>query len=120
MESRKFHASHPIYSRCHCDNKCTCLLHTQYKILQTAILTAPMLPVLKILEETAYYAGLLLAPAKGFGLRLRLFFAVRAKKGLFMLFSLILGHCWCSVVTSVTLSSTLSNIEKNPKKSKKS
>ena len=32
------------------------------------------------LEGTARYAGLLLAPAEGFGLRPRLFFALRAKK----------------------------------------
>ena len=36
-----------------------------------------------------------------------------------MLFLLTLGHFWCSVVTSVTLSSNLSNFEKNPKKIQK-
>ena len=37
-----------------------------------------------------------------------------------MLFLLILGHFWCSIVTSVTLSSYLSNFEKNkPKKTTK-
>ena len=38
----------------------------------------------EILEGAARYAGLLLAPAEGFGLRPRPFFALRAKKGLFM------------------------------------
>ena len=36
------------------------------------------------LEGTARYAGLLLAPAEGFGLRPRPFFDLRAKKDLFM------------------------------------
>ena len=42
------------------------------------------------LEGTARYAGLLLAPAKGYGLRPR-FFCPSGKNGLFMLFLLILG-----------------------------
>ena len=37
-----------------------------------------------------------------------------------MLFQFILGHFWCSVVTSVTFSSNLITFEKNPKKSIKS
>ena len=37
-----------------------------------------------VLEGEARYAGLLLAPAEGFGLRPRPFFALRAKKDLFM------------------------------------
>ena len=49
-----------------------------------------------LLEGTARYACLLLAPAEGFGLR--------AKKDLLTLLVPILGHVWCSVVTSVTLS----------------
>ena len=36
------------------------------------------------LEAIARYGGLLLAPAKGFGLRPRLFFANRAKKEYYM------------------------------------
>ena len=36
------------------------------------------------LEGKAHYAGLLLAPAEGFGLRPRPFFALLAKKDLFM------------------------------------
>ena len=36
------------------------------------------------LEGAARYAGLLLAPAEGFGLWPRPFFALRAKKDLFM------------------------------------
>ena len=51
------------------------------------------------LEDTARYAGFLLAPS--------------GKKELFMLFSLILGCFWCSVVTSVTFSSNLKKFEKN-------
>ena len=48
------------------------------------------------LEDTARYAGLLLAPA------------------LFLMLWLIFGNFWCPVVTSVTLSSNLSNFERNP------
>ena len=36
-------------------------------------------------------------------------------KELFTLFVLILGHFWCSVVTSVTLSSNISNFERKQK-----
>ena len=39
--------------------------------------------------------------------------ALRAKKVLLTQFVLILGHFWCSVVTSVIFSSNLSNFEKN-------
>ena len=56
--------------------------------------------------------ALLLAPAEGFGLRPRLFLPFGQKKRrFFMLFWLPLGHFWCSVVTSVTFSSNLSNWE---------
>ena len=44
----------------------------------------------------------------------KVFFPLRAKKGLFMLFFLILDYFLCSVVTSVTLCSNLSSFEKNP------
>ena len=37
------------------------------------------------------------------------FLALRAKNGTFMLFLLLLGHFWGSVVTSVTFSSNLCN-----------
>ena len=40
--------------------------------------------LLEPLEGAARYAGLLLAPAEGFGLRPRPFVALRAKKDLFM------------------------------------
>ena len=40
--------------------------------------------LLKPLEGAARYAGLLLAPAEGFGLRPIPFFALRAKNNLFM------------------------------------
>ena len=65
---------------------------------------------LKGLEGTARYAGLLLAPAKGFG---QGFFW---PKGLFTQFVLILRHFFCSVVTSITFSSNHSNFENNAKK----
>ena len=46
--------------------------------------------VLRILQDTARYAGLLLAPVEGFGQGLFLPFG--QKKELLMLFVLILGH----------------------------
>ena len=49
-----------------------------------AVLTKKYALFLHILEGAARYAGLLLAPAEGSGLRLRHLFALRAKKGLFM------------------------------------
>ena len=64
--------------------------------------------------------GLLLAPAEGFGLQPRLFFALRAIKELFMLFWPIFGNFWCLVVIVVTFSGNLSNFERNQKKTKKS
>ena len=51
-------------------------------------------------------------PAEGF-------FALRAKKNLIMLFWPILGHCWCTVVPLVNLSSNLSKFKKNLKTPKK-
>ena len=70
------------------------------------------------LRKTRRYSllRLLLAPADGFCLLFRLFLALWANKELFMLFLLILSNFWCSVVTSVTFSSNLSNFEKNPRK----
>ena len=59
--------------------------------------------VSKILEDTARYAGLGLAPAEGFVLRLRDFFALWAKKDHIMLFWPILGHFWNPLVTSLFL-----------------
>ena len=47
------------------------------------------------------------------------FFALRAKKGLILLFCPIFGDFWCPVVTLVTFSSNLSNFERNPKNLKK-
>ena len=52
------------------------------------------------------------------------FFSLRAKKGLIVQFWLISGNFWCSVVTFVTFSSNLNNVEekystKFKKKSKK-
>ena len=56
---------------------------------------------LYLLEGTARYVGF------GQG-----FFGPLDKKQPFMLFLLILGNVWCSAVTSVTLSSDLSNFKK--------
>ena len=53
------------------------------------------------LEGAARYAGLLLAPAEGFGLWLRPFFALWAKKDLFMS---VLAHILDCLVISSTLS----------------
>ena len=64
------------------------------------------------LEDTAHYAGLLLAPAEGFG---RGFCSLWAKKEHIMLFWRIFGNVWCPVVTWVTFSSNLSNFERNSK-----
>ena len=48
------------------------------------------------LEGAARYAGLLLAPAEGFGLRPRPVFALRAKTDLFMS---VLAQIWDFLVT---------------------
>ena len=69
-----------------------------------------------VLEGTARYAGLLLAPAEGFS---RGFVSLRAKKELIMLFWPVFGNFWCPVVTLVTFSSNISNFERNTKKTKK-
>ena len=61
--------------------------------------------------------GLLLALAEGFG-QGQGFLALRAKKELFTLFVIILGHFWCSVVTSVVFTSTLSNLVTKIQKSR--
>ena len=79
--------------------------------------TGPMNPGAALslkLEDTARYAGLLLAPAEGFGRGLFL----PGKKKLIMRFWPILGHFWCPVVTLVTFSSNSSNFERNPKNQK--
>ena len=74
------------------------------------------MPPLEKLEDTARYAGLLLAPAEGFG---RGFFCpLGKKKAFFMLFWPIYGNFWCPVVTVVTFSSNLSNFERNQKNKK--
>ena len=65
------------------------------------------------LEDTARYAGLLLAPAFGRG-----FFCPSGKKRAFYA---VLAHFWCPVVTMVTFSGNISNNnqKKNPKNFKK-
>ena len=68
------------------------------------------------LEGTARYAGFTSSSCGGLRPPAKAFFALRAKKELFMLFWLTLGHFWCSVVTSVTFSSNLSNFFKKSKK----
>ena len=57
-------------------------------MLQSRLYTLQCYP---IIEDTARYAGLLLAPAEGFGLRLRFFYALRAKKEVIKLFCPIFG-----------------------------
>ena len=47
------------------------------------------------------------------------FFALRSKKEPIILFWPIFVNFWCPVVTLVTLSSNLSNFERNPKNPKK-
>ena len=59
------------------------------------------------LEDTARYAGLLLAPAEGFG---------RAKKRAYYAVLNNSGNFWRPVVTLVSFSSNRSNFERNPKK----
>ena len=66
----------------------------------------------------ARYAGLLIAPAEGFGLWPTLFVALWAKKEINMLFWTIFGNFWCPVVTLVTISSNISNFERNSKNQK--
>ena len=48
--------------------------------------------LLLILEDTARYTSLLLAPAEGFGLPTMAFFVLRAKKDLLCFFLIILGN----------------------------
>ena len=67
-----------------------------------------------LLECTARNAGLLLAPAEGFG-RGRGFFALWAKKRAFHAVCAFLGHFSCSVETSVVISCNVSNFENNIK-----
>ena len=76
-------------------------------------------PFQALLEDTARYAGLLLAPAEDFGLRPRLFLPFRQKRSLLCCFGPFLGGFWCPVVTLVTFSSNLSTFERNPKKKRK-
>ena len=64
------------------------------------------------LEGTARYAGFTSSSCGGLLHPAEACFALRAKKEIFMLFWLTLGHVWCSVVTSVTFSSNISNFEK--------
>ena len=66
--------------------------------------------IASVLEGPARYAGLLLAPAEGFGWGLKV---------LYTLFVLISDNFLCLVVTYITFSSNLSNFEYNPKKTKK-
>ena len=56
-----------------------------------------------ILEDTARYAGLLLAPAEGFGLRPRFFLPFGKKRAYYAVWA-HLGHFWWPVVTLVTFS----------------
>ena len=65
----------------------------------------------EILEGVARYAGLLLAPAEGFG-RGRFLQFGQKKRAFYICFGPDFGHFWWSVVTSVTFSSNLSNLKK--------
>ena len=69
---------------------------------------------LLILEDTARYAGLLVAPAEVFGLRPR-DFCPSGKRKLIRLVWPILDHFLCPVVTLVTFISNFGNFKKNPK-----
>ena len=66
-----------------------------------------------VLEGTACYEGLLLAPAEGCG-RGQGFIGPSGK--ILCFFLLILGFFWCLVVTSVTLINNLSNFFKKAQK----
>ena len=84
--------------------------------------TAPATPgLLKNRFELKYtrryspLCGLTSSSCRGLWPSAEAFFALLAKKGLFMMFVLILGHFWYSVVTPVILGSNLSNFESYPK-----
>ena len=69
--------------------------------------------------DTARYAGLLLAPAEGFGLRPRVCFALRAKKTNYHAFLANFRQFGFPVVTSVTLKRIQKLKEKNTKVNRK-
>ena len=72
-----------VYSVCTVYTVCILRVHCVYEDAKFTYL--------KALEDTARYAGLLLAPAEGFGLWPRLFLPFGQKKELFMLFWPIFG-----------------------------
>ena len=88
------------------------LIYTLFKILICVGNWYFIKLLLNILEGTASYAGILLAPAEGFGLRPMLFLPFWAFYAVFAYFR----PFWCSVVTSASLSSNLSNLEKRRNK----
>ena len=69
-----------------------------------------------VLEDTARYAVLLLAPVEGFNQGF--FCPWGKKKSLIMLFWPIFGNFWCPVVTLATLKEIPKN-KKNPQKIEK-
>ena len=76
----------------------------------------------RVKKDTARYASLLLAPGEGFGLQTRFFFALWAKKELFMMSWRLLwcfGNFWCRLVTVLTFSSNISKKKQKSKKNKK-
>ena len=73
----------------------------------------------EVLEDTARYAGLLLAPAEGFGLRPKLFLRFGQKKSVFYCFGPFLAFFCSPVITLVTFSSNISNNNKKTTKCKK-
>ena len=83
---------------------------------QLAVICVPF----KYTRRYSLLRGLTSSSCKGLRPPAEAFFALRAKKELYMLFWLTLGHFWCSVVTSVTFSSNLSNFEKIQKIQEKS
>ena len=87
-------------------------------IFNSALLFFNGLAITFTLEDTACYGGLLLAPAEGLGLPLRIFFPLGQKRAYYAVWP-ILGYYWCPVATLVTFRSNLSNLKKKKKKLKK-
>ena len=94
---------------------CPCLSVFTLAVILTYLTFPFLLPclfllLLPILEDTARYAGLLLAPVEGF-------FGGQRKKFI-LLFWPIFGNFWCPVVNLVTFCRNLSKFKRNPKNQK--
>ena len=72
--------------------------------------------VLPRLEGAARYAGFISSSCGGLRPLAKVSVALWAKKVLFMIFWLTLGHFWCSLLTLVTFTSKISNFEKKSTK----